>query len=231
MNGIAIIAAKGNSTRLPSKNIRMINNQPLLSYTVQRATEAHTINRVIVSTEDAEITRIAKQYGAEVVDRPVWLADNKYIPEQVWSHALRQVESEKSYRADLVVGLNPCFAHREKGIIDLAVSTILDSDEEVGGCIVGERTIRDLWTETADGKFINLCDDINYQNTQYRQPLYSIIEGLVTVMRADILRENRRLRQDDNVRVITPTDPRNSLDIDTPFDFWLAEKAMDWRLE
>ena len=113
----------------------------------------------------------------------------------------------------------------------MAVSTILDSEDEIGGCIVGEGTIRDLWTRTKDGKFINLSGDVDYQNTQYRQPLYSIIEGLVTVMRADILREDRRLRQDDNVKVITPTDPRNSLDIDTPFDFWLSEKAVDWSEE
>ena len=224
MNIIAIIAAKGNSTRLPGKNIRMFNRQPLLSYTIQRALEANTVNRVIVSTEDAEIAKVAEKYGAEVLTRPAWLADNKFIPEQVWCHALKELELKGAYHADLVVGLNPCFTHREKGLIDLAVSTVFD-DKEVGGCIVGERTIRDLWTETEDGKFTNLCNDINYQNTQYRQPLYSIIEGLVTVMRAAILRENRRLRQDDNVKVVTPLDPRNSLDIDTPFDFWMAEES------
>ena len=231
MNVIAIIAAKGNSTRLPGKNVHMFNNQPLLSYTIQRALEANNVDRVVVSTEDSEIAKVAQEYGAEVVNRPAWLADNKFIPEQVWFHALKEVELGGSYCADLVVGLNLCFAHREKGLIELAVSTILDSEEEIGGCIVGEATIRDLWTKTEDGRFINLSGDIDYQNTQYRQPLYSIIEGLVTVMRADILRENRRLRQDDNVKVITPTDPRNSLDIDTPFDFWLSEKSADWSEE
>ena len=241
MNVVAIIAAKGNSTRLPGKNVHMFNNQPLLSYTIQRALESNNVGRVVVSTEDSEIAKVAQEYGAEVVNRPAWLADNKFIPEQVWFHALKEVELDGSYCADLVVGLNLCFAHREKGLIELAVSTVLDAaietdgsyrtDGAVGGCIVGERTIRDLWTETKDGRFINLSGDIDYQNTQYRQPLYSIIEGLVTVMRADILREDRRLREDDNVKVITPNDPRNSLDIDTPFDFWISEKAADWSEE
>lgn len=229
MNIIAIIGAKGNSTRLQRKNTRQFDKQPLISYAIQHAHQARTVNRVIVSTEDAEIANIARRYGAEVpFTRPVWLTDNQYHSEDVWAHALAEIESMSSYRADWVVGLIPTYPLRERGIIDLAVNTILDSDEEIGGCVVGQRTIRDLWTETEDGKFINLCDDIEFRSTQHRQPLYSIVEGLVTVMRADIVRENRRLRQDDNVKVITPADPRSCLDIDTPFDFWIAEKATDW---
>ena len=152
MNIIAIIGAKGNSTRLRRKNTRHFDKQPLISYTIQHAHQARTVNRVIVSTEDAEIEQIAKQYGAEVLIRPVWLTDNKYHSEDVWAHALAEVESMSSYRADWVVGLIPTYPLRERGIIDLAVNTILDSDEEIGGCVVGQRTIRDLWTETEDGK-------------------------------------------------------------------------------
>ena len=229
MNVIAIIGAKGNSTRLPRKNSRRFNSEPLIGYTIQHAHQARTVNRVIVSTEDAEIVRIAKQYGAEVpFIRPVWLTDNQYHSEHIWTHALAEVESMDSYRAVWVVGLIPTYPLRERGIIDLAVSTILDSDEEIGGCIVGQRTIRDLWTETEDGKFINLCNDIEFRSGQYRQPLYSVVEGLVTVMKADIVREGRRLSHEDNVKVITPADPRSCLDIDTPFDFWIAEKSASW---
>ena len=45
--------------------------------------EANTVDRVVVSTEDLEIASVAQEYGAEVVDRPVRLADNRYIPEKV----------------------------------------------------------------------------------------------------------------------------------------------------
>ena len=78
MNIVAIIGAKGNSTRLQRKNTRQFDKQPLISYTIQHAHQARTVNRVIVSTEDAEIANIAKRYGAEVpFTRPVWLTDNQ----------------------------------------------------------------------------------------------------------------------------------------------------------
>lgn len=66
MNIVAIIPAKGNSTRVPQKNLRPIIGKPLIAWAIETALKSTRINRVIVTTPDEEIAHIARKYGAEV---------------------------------------------------------------------------------------------------------------------------------------------------------------------
>ncbi len=66
MRTIAIITARGGSKRIPRKNIRNFCGKPILAYSVEAALASGAFDCVMVSTEDAEIAEIAKQYGAQV---------------------------------------------------------------------------------------------------------------------------------------------------------------------
>ena len=70
MKILAIILARGGSKGIPGKNLIPINGKPLLHYTVTACLNSALVNRVVVSTNDEEISRVAKQIGAEVVRRP-----------------------------------------------------------------------------------------------------------------------------------------------------------------
>ncbi len=63
---IAIIPARGGSKRIARKNIKNFFGKPLIAYSITTAIESKLFNKVIVSTDDEEIARIAKEYGAEV---------------------------------------------------------------------------------------------------------------------------------------------------------------------
>lgn len=63
---IAIIPARGGSKRIPRKNIRDFHGKPILAYSIQAALDSNLFDNVIVSTDDDEISAIAKKYGAEV---------------------------------------------------------------------------------------------------------------------------------------------------------------------
>ena len=63
---IAVIPARGGSRRVPRKNVREMRGRPLLAYTVEAATGSGLFERVVVSTDDEEIARIARDAGAEV---------------------------------------------------------------------------------------------------------------------------------------------------------------------
>lgn len=63
---IAIIPARGGSKRIPHKNIKDFLGKPILAYSVQAACQTGMFDRIIVSTDDEEIARVARQYGAEV---------------------------------------------------------------------------------------------------------------------------------------------------------------------
>ena len=66
MKAIAIITARGGSKRIPRKNIKEFFGQPIISYSIKAALESGCFDKVIVSTDDEEISQVAKKFGAEV---------------------------------------------------------------------------------------------------------------------------------------------------------------------
>ena len=74
---VAIIPARGGSKRIPNKNIKNFAGQPIIAYSIKAAQETNLFDRIIVSTDSAEIAEVAKTYGAEVpFVRPSELADD-----------------------------------------------------------------------------------------------------------------------------------------------------------
>ena len=63
---VAVIPARGGSKRIPHKNIKNFIDKPIISYSIVAALKSQLFDHVIVSTDDVEIARIAKKYGAEV---------------------------------------------------------------------------------------------------------------------------------------------------------------------
>jgi pseudaminic acid cytidylyltransferase len=67
-DAVAIIPARGGSTRIPRKNIRRFMGHPIIAYSIKTALAAG-IGRVVVSTDDAEVAMYAQWYGAEIHNR------------------------------------------------------------------------------------------------------------------------------------------------------------------
>ncbi len=70
MEILAIIPARGGSKGIPRKNVQPLGGKPLIAWSIEAALEAPSVNRVVVSTDDAEIGDVSHKYGAEVVWRP-----------------------------------------------------------------------------------------------------------------------------------------------------------------
>ncbi|NQY22213.1 MAG: pseudaminic acid cytidylyltransferase, partial [Campylobacteraceae bacterium] len=86
---IAVIPARGGSKRIPKKNIKFFEGVPLIVYSIKAAQESKLFDKIIVSTDDAEIKRIALDYGAEVpFVRPKELSDDYVGTAEVIKHAL-----------------------------------------------------------------------------------------------------------------------------------------------
>jgi N-acylneuraminate cytidylyltransferase len=77
VNRVAIIPARGGSKRIPRKNIREFCGKPMIAWSIEAAKESGCFDRVIVSTDDSEIAKVAKFCGAEVpFMRPAALSDD-----------------------------------------------------------------------------------------------------------------------------------------------------------
>ena len=85
---IAVIPARGGSKRILRKNIKVFYGQPMIAWSIQAAQNSHLFDHIIVSTEDPEISKIAKDWGAEVpFMRPDVLADDYTGTTEVIAHA------------------------------------------------------------------------------------------------------------------------------------------------
>ncbi len=85
---IAVIPARGGSKRIPRKNIKPFAGKPMIAWSIEVAKASGLFDRVFVSTDDAEIAELAKQWGAEVpFMRPDELSNDYAGTTEVISHA------------------------------------------------------------------------------------------------------------------------------------------------
>ena len=126
-NILAIIPARGGSKRVPRKNLKEIDGIPLVGHAVNHAKASKYINRIIVSTDDAEIKKVSEEYGAETIERPEEYRHDNTIMEadNILCQVVEDLEAEGG-RIDIVVLLYPTAPLRTVEKIDETIELILD---------------------------------------------------------------------------------------------------------
>jgi CMP-N-acetylneuraminic acid synthetase len=90
----AFIFARGGSKGLPRKNIMPLLGKPLIQYSIEVALKTIGIEKVFVSTDDADIATVAQSNGAIVIDRPIELAQDNSPEWLAWKHAINWVKEQ-----------------------------------------------------------------------------------------------------------------------------------------
>ena len=88
----AILIGRGGSVGLPKKNIMPVLGRPLMSYPLLAAKNCKLVDKIFVSTEADEIKKVAKDLGAEIIDRPQNLATSEATVEEVFVHAYEKIK-------------------------------------------------------------------------------------------------------------------------------------------
>jgi pseudaminic acid cytidylyltransferase len=92
---LAVIPARGGSKRIPRKNIRPFGGLPMIAWSIRAAAESGCFDRIVVSTDDAEIAEVARAHGAEVpFMRPPELSDDHTGTVPVIAHAVRWLQAQ-----------------------------------------------------------------------------------------------------------------------------------------
>ena len=90
---IAVIPARGGSKRIPKKNIKIFQDKPIISYSIKAALESNLFEKIICSTDDKEIAKIAEQCGAECPFlRPPEISDDFSTTHEVINHSISFLE-------------------------------------------------------------------------------------------------------------------------------------------
>ena len=107
MKILCTICARQGSKGVPNKNVKEILGKPLIAFSIQQALESNLFDKIVVSTDSAEIREIANKYGAESwFSRPAELSrdDSPKIP--VIQHALEESEKKFSCKFDHIIDLD-----------------------------------------------------------------------------------------------------------------------------
>ena len=110
VNVLAIVPARGGSKGVLRKNLYQLGGKPLIAYVIRAGITSRTVTRTIVSTDDDEIADVAKTLGAEVpFKRPGNLAGDDVPDFPVLAHAVKRLEEDENWRADVLVHLRPTY--------------------------------------------------------------------------------------------------------------------------
>jgi N,N'-diacetyl-8-epilegionaminate cytidylyltransferase len=129
MRTFAFIFARGGSKGVHGKNIRKLAGKPLLSYSIVQANEVVSVDKVFVSTDDSNIAAIAREYGANVIDRPQKLALDNSPEWLAWQHGVNWVR-EQGDKFDVFLSLPTTSPMRNKYDIQKVLEK-LDSQTDV----------------------------------------------------------------------------------------------------
>ena len=127
---LGVISARGGSKGLPRKNVLPLAGRPLIAWSIAAARESATVARTIVSTDDEEIARVAREHGAEVpFMRPAQFAQDGSLDFDVFRHALEWLRDRDGYSPELVVHLRATGPVRRVERIDTAIEKMLEHPE------------------------------------------------------------------------------------------------------
>jgi len=225
---IALIPARGGSKGLPGKNVKLLGGKPLIAHSVHHAIESGVCDRVLVTTDDEAIRAAAEAAGAWTpFMRDAGLAQDLTPTEPVLKDALEKAEAIDGHPFDIVVFLQPTDIFRKPDWIAQAVNT-LKARPEVDSCFVANKTHKNFWVQGDDGTWERVYDWMAvYGPRQTRKPLFREDTGIASALRADLIRAGRRTG--DHAEIIQIDDTASGIDIHTEFDFYLAEKALEWQ--
>ena len=223
---ICIIPARGGSKGLPRKNVKLINNEPLISRPIRQAIESKVIGTVLVTTDDDEIAKLAIETGAKVpFIRPKDLSKDLTTTEDTLKHALLTYEEMIGKKFELAIFLTATDIFRNPNWIVEGVKRIINNPN-LDSVFVGYATHKNFWEQKKDGSWERLRGWMkNYSSRQIRRQIIREDTGLMSVSRAWLWREGRRIG--DNVDVIINHDSFTSIDIHSEEDLFLANFAIN----
>ena len=220
---VAIIPARGGSRGLPGKNLRRLAGQPMIVHTIRAALAAQRVDRVVVSTDDPAIARVARDAGAEVPYlRPVELATDEMPTFPVIDHAVRAFESDGE-SVSVVVTLQPTSPLRTAAQIDDAIA-LLDPPGVRSVVSVGPLGLpASAVGAMVEGRYRSIPLPPGTDARRQGSPGAVRLTGAIYVTTRDLLAEGRLI---DDAPAALLTDRRSGIDVDNARDLAAARRAV-----
>jgi CMP-N-acetylneuraminic acid synthetase len=224
MKTTGFIFARGGSKGLPGKNIRLLAGKPLIGWSIEQAKAVNRIERVIVSTDSHEIADVALKFGAEVpFIRPSDLAQDDSPEWLAWRHALEYLRDHEGVLHDtmivipttaplrLAIDLENCLDEYAKGQADVVI-TVTDARRS---------PYFNMVTRQLDGNVKLVIPNVARFSRRQDTPIIYDMTTVAYVLNPHFVLQNSSIFDGKVAAVHVPVE--RALDIDTSFDFKIAE--------
>jgi CMP-N,N'-diacetyllegionaminic acid synthase len=197
---LGVIPARGGSKGIPGKNIKTLAGKPLITWSIESARNSLFLDYTVVSTDDAEIAKIAIGAGVDVLMRPKELASDTATTLEVLQHIITKIP------ATVIVLLQPTCPIRG-GVIDAAIEMFFLHKAD----------------SLATGSMVTKGEWIDDNTPRQKLPKYFKDDGCVYIFDSEVIKEGRWMG-DRPYRMEIPDIYHH--DIDTLTDFWVVEGIM-----
>lgn len=222
---LGLITARGGSKGVPRKNVKLLIGKPLIAWTIETALQSCGLSRVMVSTDDEEIAQVARAWGAEVpFIRPPALARDDSSHISVVTHAVAWLEEHQYSAPDYIMLLQPTSPLRTVEDIETALRIMRERTAVavVSVCAMDRHPYlcKRLLVDGTLTDFVSIPSDLTYLRHQDLPPAYALNGAIYLNHRESLLRD-KTFVPPGTVAYLMPAE--RSLDIDSPWDLYLAE--------
>jgi CMP-N,N'-diacetyllegionaminic acid synthase len=221
---LAIIPARGDSKRLPRKNILDLNGRPLIAWSIEAGLNSKYIDKVVVTSDDDDILNLSKSLGVEILKRPDYLASDTATTFDTIKHVIEEVANY-----DYIILLQPTSPLRDALHIDEAIE-LLENKKASAVISVCKMDHSPLWSNTID-KSLSMVDFLKDEVLNKRSQdleMYYKINGAIYICSTDLLLNNKSFFLRDNIYAYKML-RMDSIDIDERLDFMVAESIIQAR--
>ena len=219
---LCFILARGGSKGLPRKNIRIIADKPLIAHSILQAKGISIIDDIFISTEDFEIKKIALEFGAKVIDRPIDLASDTSLYLDPIKHLIHKIPETKNN--PIIILLQSTSPIRK--IIDIL--HCIENLRENIDCVVSISLVKkhpSRMFKEKNGLLEYYDENPPKSNRQDSETLYEM-NGSILVTTSNFLLNQEKIPMGGKMEGYL-LDEISSLDIDTSFDFQVCKFFME----
>jgi len=234
MNTLAVILARAGSKGLPDKCVLPLAGRPVIAYTIAHAQQSRYVTDIVLTTDSSRAKALAEAAGLTVIDRPPQLAEDTARVDDAVRHAVAAYEAEAGGRIDAVVILYGNVPVRGDGIIDQCVNHLITTGCDSVRTLTPAGKHHPDWAHTLDDDRMIQYRPNTIHRRQELEPVYFHDSAAIAVTRASLF----AAADQDDPHLFFGADrrgviqkPEETVDIDTPADFYMAEAILRMRSE
>tara|TARA_B110000008_G_scaffold272322_1_gene304901 strand:- start:1604 stop:2311 length:708 start_codon:yes stop_codon:yes gene_type:complete len=223
---LATICARGGSKGVKNKNIKLLNNKPLIEYSLELLKQSSLIDGYIISTENDKIIEVVKNLGYKIeFKRPIELAGDDVSRIDAIKHAVLLKEQTENTCYDIIVDLGVATPLKNTNDLDQVIKLCIDNNVEnvFSVCPCAKNPYFNM-VEVIQDKVKLVKETYDITARQKAPSVYEMNDGFNIWTHTSLFSENSQFNNSTKIYIM----PRlRSIDIDEEEDFLLAELILN----